>query len=214
MKELLVIGLLFFALQSCSQMNSTNDKPFAGDASPSPESTLDTAYFGAGCFWCVEAVFQELQGVYKVESGYMGGSTDNPTYKEICTGRTGHAEICKLTFNPEEITFDELLEVFWTTHDPTTLNRQGNDVGTQYRSAVFYRNEEQKVAAEKSKKEVGAPIWNDPIVTEITPASTYYPAEDYHQNYYKNNSNQGYCRVIINPKVQKVREKFADKLKP
>ena len=190
------------------------DKPLQGDATAPNDTNLETAYFGAGCFWCVEAVFQEIQGVYTVESGYMGGQTENPTYREICTGTTGHAEIVKLTFDPETISYAELLEILWTTHDPTTLNRQGADRGTQYRSAIFYANENQKSAAEKSKAEVATQIWDDRIVTEITPVSTYYPAEDYHQNYYKYNPNQGYCQVVINPKIRKVREKFADKLKP
>ncbi len=174
---------------------------------------MEYATFGAGCFWCVEAVFQELKGVYKVESGYTGGEIDNPTYKEVCSGTTGHAEVVRISFNPEEITYPELLEVLWTTHDPTTLNRQGADVGTQYRSAIFYHSEEQKKQAEKSKAEVATQIWANPIVTEIVPAADFYSAEAYHQNYYANNANAGYCRVVINPKVQKVREKFADKLK-
>lgn len=208
---------MLVALQACGQQpQSTSnimDKPLQGDAIAPENTDIETAYFGAGCFWCVEAVFQELKGVYKVESGYMGGGTENPTYREICTGSTGHAEIVKLTFDPKIISFSDLLEILWTTHDPTTLNRQGADRGTQYRSAVFYVNQEQKNAAEKSKAEVATTIWDDPIVTEITEASTYYPAEEYHQNYYKDNPNQGYCRVVINPKVAKVREKFSDKLK-
>jgi len=173
----------------------------------------EIATFGAGCFWCVEAVFQELKGVIKVESGYMGGSTPNPTYKDVCTGTTGHAEITQITFDPTVISYDELLEVLWTTHDPTTLNRQGADAGTQYRSAIFYHSEEQKQKAEKSKKEVATTIWDKPIVTEIVPEDTYYPAEEYHQDYYANNANAGYCRMVITPKIEKVRSSFADKLK-
>lgn len=173
----------------------------------------EIATLGAGCFWCVEAVFQELKGVYKVESGYMGGNIKNPTYREVSSGSSGHAEVARITFNPEIISFDEILQVFWTTHDPTTLNRQGADVGTQYRSAIFYHSPGQKATAEKSKKEFAPKLWNDPIVTEITEADNFYIAEDYHQNYYKENPNAGYCKVVINPKVQKVREKFADKLK-
>lgn len=173
----------------------------------------ETAYFGAGCFWCVEAVFQELNGVIKVESGYMGGATLNPSYREVCTGNTGHAETTKITFDPKVISFEELLEVLWTSHDPTTLNRQGADAGTQYRSAVFYTNEDQRLKAEKSKAEVATQLWDNPIVTEITPASTFYPAEGYHQDYFANNPEAGYCRIVIAPKVQKVREHFVEKLK-
>jgi len=179
------------------------------------EKNMNTeiATFGAGCFWCVEAVFQELKGVMKVESGYMGGTTPNPTYREVCTGNTGHAEITKITFDPAEISYAELLEILWTTHDPTTLNRQGADAGTQYRSAIFYQNEEQRKIAEKSKAEVATKIWDKPIVTEIVPATTFYKAEDYHQDYYANNQDAGYCQIVIAPKVQKVREHFVEKLK-
>lgn len=173
----------------------------------------DTATFGAGCFWCVEAVFQELRGVLKVESGYSGGEVDNPTYKQICYENTGHAEVTRIVYDPSVITFEELLEVFWATHDPTTLNRQGNDVGTQYRSVIFYHNDEQRQLAERSLKEVAQPLWDNKVVTEISPLINYFPAEDYHQNYYSENPNQGYCRVIINPKVIKFRKQFADKLK-
>ncbi len=173
----------------------------------------ETANFGAGCFWCVEAVFQELNGVIKVESGYMGGSVVDPTYREVCTGTTGHAEITRITFDPAVISFEELLEVFWTSHDPTTLNRQGADAGTQYRSVIFYMTDAQKAIAEKSKKEVAPTIWDKPIVTEITPAAPFYAAEDYHQDYYANNPNAGYCRIVISPKVEKVRSMYADKLK-
>lgn len=174
----------------------------------------EVAILGAGCFWCVEAVFEELQGVKKVESGYMGGHVDNPTYKAVCTGTTGHAEVAKVTFDPSVVSFKEVLEVFWKTHDPTTLNRQGADVGTQYRSAVFYLSDEQKETAEFYKKKLDeSGAYNDPIVTEITAASTYYPAEDYHQNYYALNPNQGYCRFVIQPKLEKFRKAFADKLK-
>lgn len=174
---------------------------------------LETATLGAGCFWCVEAVFQQLKGVEKVESGYSGGHVKDPSYREICSGNTGHAEVCQVHFDPNEISFEEILEVFWTTHDPTTLNRQGNDVGTQYRSAIFYHDEKQKEIAERSVKEVAVQIWDDPIVTEISPLTNYYPAEEYHQNYWFQNGNQPYCRIVINPKVEKFRKKFADKLK-
>ncbi len=173
----------------------------------------EVASLGAGCFWCVEAVFQDLKGVYKVESGYMGGHVKNPTYREVCNGTTGHAEIAQVHFDPEVISYETILEVFWATHDPTTLNRQGNDVGPQYRSAIFYHSDKQREAAEKSKREVAPKLWSDPIVTEITEASTYYVAEDYHQNYFNENPNAGYCRVIINPKVKKARKEFSHLLK-
>lgn len=177
-------------------------------------SKIETATFGAGCFWCVEAVFQRLKGVEAVRSGYMGGRTLNPTYKEICTGLTGHAEVVQVDFDPSVISFAELLEVFWSTHDPTTLNRQGHDVGSQYRSAVFYHNEAQQVAAEQYKKELNnAKAFPNPIVTEIVAAKKMYIAEDYHQNYYNENPNQGYCRAIIPAKLEKLKKVFGDKLK-
>ncbi|SHJ57635.1 peptide-methionine (S)-S-oxide reductase MsrA [Reichenbachiella agariperforans] len=175
---------------------------------------MDVATFGNGCFWCTEAIFQDLKGVSKVESGYSGGQTLDPTYKEVCTGTTGHAEVLQITYDPAVISFDELLEVFWKTHDPTTLNRQGNDVGTQYRSVVFYHSDEQKALAEKYKKELNASgAFNDPIVTEITAFDKFYVAEDYHQNYYNLNGSQPYCNFVIKPKVEKFRKVFKDKLK-
>ncbi|HOJ90744.1 MAG TPA: peptide-methionine (S)-S-oxide reductase MsrA [Saprospiraceae bacterium] len=174
---------------------------------------LDTASFGAGCFWCVEAVFQNFKGVIKVQSGYMGGDIKNPSYREVCTGTTGHAEICQITFDPNQISYAELLEILWVSHDPTTLNRQGNDKGTQYRSVIFYHNLNQKEIAEKSKREVAPNFWKDPIVTEISKASEFYVAEDYHQNYYNDNSDAMYCQYIISPKIQKIKEKYANKLK-
>ena len=175
---------------------------------------LDTALFGAGCFWCVEAMFQRLDGVVKVESGYAGGHAVNPTYKEVCTGTTGHAEVCRITFDPKKISYETLLSIFWQTHDPTTLNRQGNDVGTQYRSSIFYYNDVQKQLAEKYKTELNASgAFSNPIVTEILAISNYYPAEDYHQNYYNQNSEQSYCQFVIAPKVEKLEKVFKDKLK-
>ncbi len=177
------------------------------------EQGLEIATLGAGCFWCVEAVFQELKGVETVVSGYTGGEIDNPSYKAVCSGTTGHAEVAQVTFNPSIITFDEILEVFWTTHDPTTLNRQGYDTGTQYRSAIFYHNDTQKTIAERSTKQVAPHIWNNPIVTEISPIGKFYAAENYHQDYYELNPNQGYCKAVINPKLSKFRKKFAHKLK-
>ena len=175
---------------------------------------MEQATFGDGCFWCAEAIFSELKGVIKVESGFSGGTVMNPTYREVCTGNTGHAEAIHITYDPKVISYDELLEVFWKTHDPTTLNRQGADVGTQYRSVIFYHNEEQKHKAEAYKKKLNdAHIWNNPIVTEIVPYSAFYKAEDYHQDYYSLNPNEGYCRLVITPKVDKFREIFKDKLK-
>lgn len=176
---------------------------------------LDQAVFGAGCFWCVEAVFQELEGVKKVESGYSNGNDGaKPTYKEVCTGTTGYNEVARITFDPQVISFDELLEVFWQTHDPTTLNRQGNDVGDQYRSGVYYTNEEQRLKAEGYKAELDkSGAWDKPIVTEIKPLQYFHIAEDYHQDYYSNNPDQGYCAYVIQPKLEKFRKVFKDKLK-
>lgn len=173
----------------------------------------DIATFGTGCFWCTEAIFQELKGVVHVTSGYMGGTVAHPSYEEVCTGSTGHAECLQIVYDPAVISFDELLEAFWESHDPTTLNRQGNDIGTQYRSAIFYHNEEQRQKAEHYKaklNEQGA--YPNPIVTEITPASTFYPAEDYHQNYYNDHGSQPYCYLVIRPKVEKFEKAFADRL--
>ncbi|GAB3223809.1 peptide-methionine (S)-S-oxide reductase MsrA [Hymenobacter seoulensis] len=175
---------------------------------------MEQATFGAGCFWCVEAVFQDLNGVEKVVSGYTGGRIANPTYKEVCSGLTGHAEVAQITYDPSKISFEELLEVFWKTHDPTTLNRQGADTGTQYRSAIYYHNDEQKRLSEEYKKKLNeAQAFPNPIVTEISPLGTFYAAENYHQNYYKLNSQQPYCQFVVKPKVDKVRQVFADKLK-
>ena len=176
---------------------------------------MELATFGNGCFWCTEAIFQELEGVEKVVSGYAGGEVDNPTYEEVCSGRTGHAEVLQITYDPIKISYDELLEVFWKTHDPTTLNRQGNDIGTQYRSIIFYHNDEQKQLAEKYKKELDASgAFNDPIVTFIEPLPEFYPAEAYHQNYFLRNGQQPYCNFLIRPKVEKFRKVFKNKIKP
>jgi peptide-methionine (S)-S-oxide reductase len=174
----------------------------------------DTATFGTGCFWCTEAIFEQLNGVLKVTSGYSGGHLKNPTYKQVTEGNTGHAEVVQIVFDPTKITFDELLEAFWQSHDPTTLNRQGNDVGPQYRSAVFYHNEEQKQKAEKYKKELNdAKAYDNPIVTEISPFNAFYTAENYHQDYYNNNGAQPYCYFVIRPKLEKFKKVFKDKLK-
>lgn len=205
---------LIFLFSNCSFTSKTEPKITNKQIiNKQMSEKTDTAIFGAGCFWCVEAIFQRLKGVESIESGYTGGTVENPTYKQVCTGETGHAEVAKIIFNPDVISFNELLEVFWTTHDPTTLNQQGADIGTQYRSAVFYLNDEQKMQAEKSKSEIATQIWNGSIVTEITPLKKYYKAEDYHQNYFNQNSDQSYCRFVINPKLEKFRKKFRDKIK-
>jgi peptide-methionine (S)-S-oxide reductase len=175
---------------------------------------MDTATFGAGCFWCVEAVFQNLKGVISVESGYSGGHIKNPAYREVCDGTTGHAEVCQLVFDPEQISYAELLEFFWKTHDPTQLNRQGNDEGTQYRSAIFYHSEDQKILAEKYKTELNdSGAWPKPIVTEIVPFEKFYKAEQHHQNYFNQNNDAPYCKFVIQPKVEKVKKVFKAKLK-
>lgn len=171
--------------------------------------------FGNGCFWCTEAVFESLKGVKNIASGYMGGHTENPSYKDVCTGKTGHAEVIDVEYDADEITFGELLLVFFKTHDATTLNRQGNDVGTQYRSAIFYYDGEQKHQAEEMiKRLTDEMVYNKPIVTEITPASKFYKAEDYHQNYFANNPHNPYCAVVIQPKLNKFAKEFTDKIKP
>ena len=177
-------------------------------------STMETATLGGGCFWCVEAIYQDVIGVHKVVSGYAGGAVENPTYQEVCSGTTGHAEVVQIVFDPTVISFEEILFIFWRTHDPTTLNRQGNDVGTQYRSVIFYHDEQQKKIAEQSKAETDASnLWADPIVTEIAPLTIFYEAEAYHQNYFVENPYQPYCIFVINPKVQKFRKSFRNKLK-
>jgi peptide-methionine (S)-S-oxide reductase len=174
----------------------------------------DTAVFGGGCFWCLEAVFEQVRGVEKVESGYAGGTAPNPSYKAVCTGTTGHAEVVRVTFDPAVISYRELLEVFFAIHDPTTPNRQGNDVGTQYRSAVFYDSPEQKAAAETVIAELTAEkVFPNPIVTEVLPTGEFWKAEDYHQGYYRANPTQGYCQFVVAPKVAKARKAFAAKLK-
>ncbi|MEO8116359.1 MAG: peptide-methionine (S)-S-oxide reductase MsrA [Bacteroidota bacterium] len=178
------------------------------------ESGFDTATFGTGCFWCTEAIFQRLNGVEKVISGYTGGNVENPTYEEVCKGNTGHAEACQVLYDPAVISYDELLSVFWKTHDPTTLNRQGNDIGTQYRSAIFYHNPEQKSKAEYYLKELDTShAYNAPIVTTIEPFKKFYAAEAYHQNYFNKNGSQMYCRYVIQPKLDKFEKVFKDKLK-
>lgn len=207
-----IITILTSALLlACTQPKSTTATQ---ENNVSTTRKMDTATFGNGCFWCTEAVFQQLEGVEKVESGYSGGDVEHPTYEEVCTKTTGHAEVLRIIYDPAKISFDELLEVFWQTHDPTTLNRQGNDVGPQYRSVVFYHNEEQRIKAEMYKSALDkSGAFDAPIVTAIEPLKNYYPAEAYHQNYYKNNPNQGYCYFVIKPKVEKFKKVFANKLK-
>lgn len=211
MKKILVAVLLMVSAGLVySQATKTADKSVTANV---PGGTM-VATFGSGCFWCTEAIFQNLDGVTKVVSGYSGGKVKNPTYKEVCSGMTGHAEVIQVTYDPAKITYDELLEVFWETHDPTTLNRQGNDEGTQYRSAVFYHNDQQKKLAESYKKKLDAAgAFDNPIVTEISPFTAFYKAEDYHQNYYNLNGNAPYCSFIIRPKLEKFKKVFKEKLK-
>ena len=203
---------------SCAQIEKdhkmTNSLSSTKQEEYRPANT-DTATFANGCFWCTEAIFEELGGVISATSGYTDGQVKNPTYKQVCTGETGHAECLQIVYDPQKLSFDELLEVFWETHDPTTLNRQGGDVGTQYRSGIYYHNEEQKQKAEKYKAELDkSGAFDKPIVTEIKPFSVFYPAEDYHQQYFENNEGSNpYCTVVIRPKVDKFRKVFKDKLK-
>jgi peptide-methionine (S)-S-oxide reductase len=201
-----MINLLTFII-----LNTTN---MMSDANITNGTKTDTATFATGCFWCTEAVFQELKGVVKVTSGYSGGQVVNPTYEQVCNGTTGHAECLQVVYDPAVITYDELLEVFWEVHDPTSLNRQGNDVGTQYRSAIFYHNEEQRKKAEHYKEELNkSKAYDKPIVTEITAFSKFYPAEGYHQDYFRLHGSQPYCSLVIRPKVEKFEKVFKDKLK-
>jgi len=181
---------------------------------PASRDLKEVITLGGGCFWCLEAVFDNLKGVEDVVSGYSGGRAANPNYRQVCTGTTGHAEVIQVTFDPAQISLREILEVFFTIHDPTTLNRQGADTGTQYRSAIFYHNPQQKAVAEKVIHDLGkVGLWDAPIVTEVTPFSAFYPADDYHQEYYANNASQPYCQVVIAPKVAKFRKKYLDRLK-
>jgi len=212
MKISILLSMLAF---SCQSKEKVQDLPHLKPNKPMEiQDKLEVATFAGGCFWCTEAVFLELEGVKKVVSGYIGGAIVNPTYAAVCTGATGHAEAIQITFDPSKISFEELLEVFFATHDPTTLNRQGNDTGTQYRSEIFYHNANQKKVSEEYiallKKEN---TFGKPIVTVISEASKFYEAEDYHQNYYNQNQSQGYCSYVITPKVDKVRKLFKDKLK-
>ncbi|MCF8235804.1 MAG: peptide-methionine (S)-S-oxide reductase MsrA [Bacteroidales bacterium] len=178
------------------------------------EDHYKKATFGSGCFWCTEAIFKEVKGIKEVTSGYSGGEVKNPAYREVCSGTTGHAEVIQLTYDPREVSYTELLEIFWRTHDPTTLNRQGADVGTQYRSVIFYHDEEQKHIAEQVKKELNkSGAWDKPIVTEITEIDKFYAAEEYHQDYFEKNPTEGYCQFVIGPKIEKFKKVFSEKLK-
>jgi peptide-methionine (S)-S-oxide reductase len=198
--------LLLFGLATARAEEGPNKK-----MTSSKTNSVELATFGGGCFWCVEAIFEKLDGVKSVVSGYAGGRKENPTYKEVCSGNTGHAEVVQIEFDPQKISYEKLLEIFWQAHDPTTMNRQGADAGTQYRSVIFYHTEAQKKAAEKSKE---AAQWNftAPIVTEISSLTKFYPAEDYHQDYFRNNPNAPYCSVVIRPKLEKLKPKLAKPL--
>jgi peptide-methionine (S)-S-oxide reductase len=214
-KSILAFTITILSLQSCAQKDkgAATTKKETNKMSTQSQH-MDTATFGTGCFWCTEAIFQQLNGVLQVTSGYSGGANPNPTYKEVCSGTTGHAECLQITYDTTKITYDELLEIFWQVHDPTTLNRQGADVGTQYRSVIFYHNNAQKEKAETYKtalQKSGA--WDNPIVTTLEKFDVFYAAEAYHQNYYKNNPEQGYCQFVVRPKVEKFEKVFKDKLK-
>jgi peptide-methionine (S)-S-oxide reductase len=210
-----VIGLLHSVAARANQGYNMNDQLLTADAVASPDvKKQDTATFGTGCFWCTEAIFRELKGVLKVTSGYSGGHVVNPTYEQVCSKTTGHAEVIQVVYDPAEITYDELLEVFWKTHDPTTLNRQGNDIGPQYRSVVFFHSPVQEAKATKYKAELDkSGAFDKPIVTAVEPFKNFYSAEAYHQNYYANNQSQPYCYFVVRPKLEKFEKVFKNKLK-
>jgi peptide-methionine (S)-S-oxide reductase len=213
LKYTFTVFLITITLIGCNESKSEAKREMIKNMNDK-NSNLETATFGSGCFWCTEAIFERVNGVVSVVSGYSGGTVDNPSYKEVCNGTTGHAECTQITFDSSVVSYDELLEIFWKTHDPTTLNKQGNDVGTQYRSVIFYHNDVQKQKAEFYKNKLSEEkIWDKPIITEITKFDKFYPAEDYHQEYYENNPNQGYCSFVITPKVEKFEKIFKDKLK-
>lgn len=204
----LLVALLLSTYASCQKKNQIMK------STTGPAPGMEIATFGSGCFWCTEAIFQNVDGVHSVESGYSGGHVKNPSYKEVCTGATGHAEVIRISFDPSKISFEDLLEIFWQTHDPTTRNRQGADVGTQYRSVIFYHNDAQREAAEFYKQRLeDEKVFDKPIVTEITAATEFFKAEDYHQNYYSLNSNAPYCTYVIQPKLEKFKKAFSARLK-
>ena len=213
--NLFILGIFtLFVNTSCGQNTENQKSTIKMNKEKNNLEGAEVITLGAGCFWCVEAIFQQVEGVLKVESGYSGGLVKNPSYKDVCTGMTGHAEVVQVSYDPKEISFDKILEIFWKTHDPTTLNRQGADEGTQYRSAVFYHNEAQKTAAEAWKAKLNAEhVFPNPIVTEIVPFKVFYPAEDYHQDYYDLNGHNPYCQVVIKPKLDKFVKVFKDNLK-
>ncbi|OGU30656.1 MAG: peptide-methionine (S)-S-oxide reductase [Ignavibacteria bacterium GWA2_35_9] len=217
-KNVLIIGLIIFLTSvtgySCKEVKSTKIESEKSEMDSTQDMNLEKATFGGGCFWCTEAIYERVEGVHSVVSGYAGGTVKNPTYKQVCDGTTGHAEVTQITYDPKVVSYDELLEIFFKTHDPTTLNRQGADIGTQYRSVIFYHNDEQKQKAEYYKSELNkSGAWDNPVVTEISPLINFYSAEDYHQDYYANNPNQGYCAFVIGPKVEKFEKVFKNKLK-
>lgn len=217
----LLSGLLFGGFTACGQSTANTAATTTTDTSSTAKTqimpdkaVLDTATFGAGCYWCVEAQFQLLKGVVSVSSGFSGGTVKNPSYHEVCNGTTGHAEVCNIVYDTTKISYDELLSAFWQCHDPTQLNKQGNDVGTQYRSVIFYHNADQQKKAEYYKQQMNIKnTWGKPVVTEISAFTVFYKAENYHQDYYNQNSEQGYCQFVIKPKLEHFREVFKDKLK-
>ena len=217
MKGLLIIlstCLSFSALNSCNSANTVLAQDIKKEKTMLVAKDLSTAILGGGCFWCTEAMYQSLEGVHEVESGYAGGEVKNPTYKAVCSGTTGHAEVVKISYDPAVITYAEIIEAFWAAHDPTTLNRQGNDVGTQYRSIILYQNEEEKIIAEASIKAAEeANLYDGPFTTELSPLEIFYPAEAYHQEYFDNNPYQPYCVAVTKPKLEKFRKILKDKLK-
>ncbi len=214
LKSILLSVISFAGLISCAQKDNAVKIKSDNKIMSTSNAKLDTATFGTGCFWCTEAIFQQLEGVEKVVSGYSGGHVVNPTYEEVCSKTTGHAECLQVVYDPAKISYDELLKVFWEVHDPTTLNRQGADAGPQYRSVIFYKTEAEKALAEKYKAELNkSGAWDNPIVTTLEPMTVFYPAEAYHQNYYNNNTSQGYCQFVIRPKLEKFEKVFKDKLK-
>jgi methionine-S-sulfoxide reductase len=213
MQRLLIL-LIPVLLWACKQDVQGKQKQAINNIEKTNMTSFDTITLGGGCFWCIEAVFQRLEGVKSVRSGYAGGKIKNPTYREVCSGLTGHAEVVEVVYDPAVVSYRDILKVFFTVHDPTTLNRQGADQGTQYRSVIFYHKEAQKTEAEDLIRALNAEgAWADPVVTELSPATVFYPAEDYHQNYYNDNPNQPYCRFVVGPKVEKFEKVFSDRLR-